>query len=216
VANVVEKDLRSVNSGDKAVVAVDAFPGENFNGRIARVSPILDPATRTAVIEIEIPNPAYRLKPGMYANVTLEIETRDNILTVPKNALVDSGGSRGVYQPNNDSRAEFKAVKVGLEDPDKAEILEGLSEGEIVVSTGAGALRRNDQLVIAGGGDGPSGPRGGPGNQGGRRGPGQGQGGTRPQMDGGQGGQAPSGQDPQPPRRPQSSSQQPGQQRPVA
>jgi HlyD family secretion protein len=217
VANVVEKDLKAVNSGDKAVVGVDAFPGENFNGRIARVSPILDPATRTAVIEIEIPNPAYRLKPGMYANVTLEIETRDNILTVPKNALVDSGGNRGVYQPNNDSRAEFKPVKVGLEDNDKAEILEGLSEGEIVVSTGAGALRRNDQLLIAGGGDGPSGPRGAPG-QGGRRGPGQGQrpGGTRPQMDGGQGGQAPSGQEPQTPRRPQSSSQQPGQQRPVA
>ncbi len=220
VANVVEKDLRSVNPSDKAVVGVDAFPGENFNGRIARVSPILDPATRTAAIEIEIPNPKYRLKPGMYASVTLEIETRNDILTVPKVALVDSGGNRGVYQPNNDSRAEFKAVKVGLEDNEKAEILGGLSEGEIVVSTGAGALRRNDQLVIAGGGDGPSRPRGAPGEgtQGGRRGPGQGtgQGGTRPNMDGGQGGQAPSGQQPQAPRRPQSSSRQPGQQTPVA
>ncbi len=216
VANVVEKDLKSVNSGDKAVVEVDAFPGENFNGHIARVSPILDPATRTAAMEIEIPNRTYRLKPGMYAKVTLEIETRDNVLTVPKVALIDSGGSRGVYQPNDQGRAEFKAVKIGLEDNEKAEILDGLREGEIVVSTGAGALRRNDELLIAGGGDGPSGPRGapGPGTQGGRRGPGQG--GPRPNMDGGQGGQAPSGQDPQPPRRPQSSSRPVGQQSPVA
>jgi membrane fusion protein (multidrug efflux system) len=189
------------------VVLVDAFPGENFNGRIARVAPILDPATRTAVIEVEIPNPAYRLKPGMYANVTLEIETRENILTVPKVALVDSGGSRGVYQPNDQGRATFKAVKIGLEDNAKAEILEGLSEGEVVVSTGAGALRRNDQLVVAGGGDGPS-PSGAPGQggQGGRRGPGQqgqGGGGTRPSMEGGQGGQAPGGPPAQSPRRPQ-------------
>jgi RND family efflux transporter MFP subunit len=215
VANVVEKDLKSVKSGDKAAVGVDAFPGENFNGRIARVSPILDPATRTAVIEVEIPNPAYRLKPGMYANVTLEIETRENILTVPKIALVDSGGSRGVYQPNADGRAEFKPVQVGLEVSEKAEVLEGLNDGDIVVSTGAGALRRNDQLVIAGGGDGPSRPRGaaGQGNGGGRRAPGEGPGGARPNMEGGQ---APSGQEGQPPRRPQSSSRQLGQQSPVA
>jgi membrane fusion protein, multidrug efflux system len=218
VANVVEKDLKSVNAGDKAVVEVDAFPGENFNGHIARVSPILDPATRTAAMEIEIPNRGYRLKPGMYAKVTLEIESRNNVLTVPKIALIDSGGSRGVYQPNDQGRAQFKVVKVGLEDSEKAEVLDGLSEGEIVVSTGAGALRRDDQLLIAGNGDGPSRPRGapGPGTQGGRRGPGQGQGGARPNMDGGQGGQTPSGQEPQPPRRPASSSRQVGQQRPVA
>ena len=218
VANVVEKDLKSVNAGDKAVVEVDAFPGENFNGHIARVSPILDPATRTAAMEIEIPNRGYRLKPGMYAKVTLEIETRNNVLMVPKIALIDSGGSRGVYQPNDQGRAEFKVVRVGLEDNEKAEVLDGLSEGEIVVSTGAGALRRDDQLLIAGNGDGPSRPRGapGPGTQGGRRGPGQGQGGARPNMDGGQRGQTPSGQEPQPPRRPASSSRQVGQQRPVA
>ena len=56
VANVVEKDLRAVNAGDQAIVEVDAYPGEKFNGRIARVSPILDPATRTAPMEVEIPN----------------------------------------------------------------------------------------------------------------------------------------------------------------
>lgn len=194
VANVVEKDLKSVNAGDPAVVEVDAYPGEHFNGRIARVSPILDPATRTAAMEIEIPNREYRLKPGMYAKVTLEIETRDNVLTVPKVALVDSGGARGVYQPNDESRAQFKAVKIGLEDSEKAEVLDGLREGEIVISTGAGSLRPNDELLVAGGGDGPSRRRGSAGAP---------------------DGQAPSGQEAQP-RRPDSSSRQVGQQRPVA
>jgi HlyD family secretion protein len=218
VANVVEKDLKAVNPGDRAVVEVDAYPGEKFNGRIARVSPILDPATRTAQMEIEIPNSDNRLKPGMYATIVLEVDTRENVLVVPKTALVDSEGQRGVYQPNDENRAQFKPVTVGLEDNEKAEILEGLREGEVVISTGAGALRRNDQLQIASG-DGPSGnrgPRAGtPGNRRGPAGPG---GQTRPDMNPGSGAprgprQMPSGQE-QPQRRPDASAR--GQQRPIA
>ncbi len=143
----------------------------------------------------------------MYAKVNLEVEGRENVLIVPKVALVDSEGQRGIYQPNGESRAQFKPVKVGIEDTNRAEILEGLSEGETVVSTGAGALRRNDQLLDAGAGGGQRGGPGGPGarpDAGGNR-----QRGTNPPAGGGQ---APSGQ--QPGRRPQTSSQL--QQRPVA
>lgn len=202
VANVVEKDLRMVSPGDRAVVEVDAFPGEKFNGQIARVSPILDPATRTAPMELEIPNPQFRLKPGMYAKVNLEVESRENVLLVPKISLTDSEGQRGVYLPGADGKALFKPVRVGIEDTERAEILEGLAEGETIVSTGAGALRRSDQLVVAGQ-DGPRGPAaGGQGGAGGR----SGMGGRRPGSQGGQGrppsqegGQAPSGQGRRPP-----------------
>jgi membrane fusion protein, multidrug efflux system len=176
VANVVEKDLKAVNVGDRAQVTVDAFPGEKFPGRIARLSPVLDPATRTAPMEIEILNPEFRLKPGMYARVDLTVEDKQNVLVIPKIALIDSQGERGVYQPSEDGRAKFKAVKVGIENNDHAEILEGLTEGEVIVSTGAGALRRDDQLVIAGGAPGGRGERGGRGNRddGGNRGEGSG------------------------------------------
>lgn len=167
VANVVEKDLRMVSAGDPAVVEVDAYPGEKFNGRIARVSPVLDPNTRMAPMEVEIPNQQYRLKPGMYARVNLEVESKENVLLVPKVAVIDSEGQRGVYQASADGRAQFKAVTVGLEDADRVEILQGLNEGDVVVSTGAGALRRNDQLVVAGQ-DGPAG--GGQPGMGGRAG----------------------------------------------
>ena len=162
VANVVEKDLRMVNIGDRATVEVDAFPGEIFNGRIARVSPVLDPATRTAAMELEIANPQYRLKPGMYAKVNLTIDDKPNVLVVPKIALVDSEGERGIYTPSEDNRAKFRPVKVGIEDGANAEVLEGLKEGDIIVSNGAGALRREDQLVVAGaaGGRGDRGSRG--------------------------------------------------------
>jgi len=161
VANVVEKDLKAVGVGDRATVDVDAFPGEKFSGKIARLSPVLDPTTRTAQMEVEIANAQFRLKPGMYARVDLTVEDKNDVLVIPKIALVDSQGERGVYQPGDDSKAKFKPVKVGIENSDTAEILEGLAEGEQIVSTGAGALRRDDQLVIAGmPGDGGRGGRG--------------------------------------------------------
>jgi RND family efflux transporter MFP subunit len=97
VANLVEKDMKRVPAGTSAAVEVDAFPGEKFAGRVSRVAPVFDPATRTAEMEIEIPNGDYRLKPGMYARVVLTVDSRPNALTVPRNALVELEGKPGVF-----------------------------------------------------------------------------------------------------------------------
>jgi RND family efflux transporter MFP subunit len=149
IANIVERDLKQLQSGDVTRVQVDAFPGETFTGRIARVSPILDPATRTAPIEIEIANPTYRLKPGMYARVGVTLDTTKNALVVPANALVDLGGRRGVFQPLSET-AVFRAVQVGTEQGAIVEVLGGLTEGADVITTGAGQLRDGDRIVVAG------------------------------------------------------------------
>jgi HlyD family secretion protein len=149
VANVVEKDLKELESGNEANVEVDAFPGEKFSGRIARVSPVLDPATRTAPIEIEIPNPSFRLKPGMYARIGITTQTRKDALVLPSTAVVDLGGRRGVFQLQNDT-AVFRTVQVGTEQGALVEVLSGLKEGDQVISTGAGALRDGDRVALAG------------------------------------------------------------------
>jgi membrane fusion protein (multidrug efflux system) len=149
VANVVEKDLKELESGNDTRVQVDAFPGETFTGRIARVSPVLDPATRTAPIEIEIPNPSFRLKPGMYARVGITTQTKKDALVLPSSAVVDLGGRRGVFQLQNDT-AIFRQVQVGTEQGSLVEILGGLADGDEVISTGAGALRDGDRVALAG------------------------------------------------------------------
>jgi len=97
VANLVEKDSKRVPAGTTAAVEVDAFPGEKFQGRVSRIAPVFDPATRTAEMEVEIPNSNYRLKPGMYARVQLTVDSNANALTVPRNALVDIDGKSGVF-----------------------------------------------------------------------------------------------------------------------
>lgn len=180
VVNVVEKDLRLVNAGDPAEVEVDAYPGEKFQGKIARVAPVLDPATRTATMEVEIPNSNNKLKPGMYARINLTVDEHTNVLVVPKFAVVDYSNDRGVWIANDQDRASFVPLKLGIENGTHIEVLDGMKEGSRFVSTGAGAVRNNDQLMYAGQAGG-----GGRGGQGG----GQGRGGRGGEGRGGRGGQ---------------------------
>src|SRR5262245_673277 len=186
VANIVEKDLGRINSGMKADVIVDAYPGEHFVGRIAHVAPVLDPATRTAQIEVEIDNGSFRLKPGMYAKVSFVIEHKEKVLVVPANSVIDSQGKKGVYVPGEGDVAKFQPVTIGMMDPSQIEITDGVTEGMRVISTGAAALRDGDKIVLLGqgggrgNGNGSGGGRGGRGGrQGGSGGGGEGGGGRR-------------------------------------
>jgi RND family efflux transporter MFP subunit len=176
VANLVERDMRRVPTGTPAVVEVDAYPGEKFQGRVSRVAPVFDPATRTAEIEIEVPNTGYRLKPGMYSRVNLTIDTRADAITVPRNALVDLQGKTGVFiadggpqrgqgGPQGDAQkagqtgttgaggggltAKFLPVEVGIRAGEHIEIVKGLNDGARVITTGASALKDGDRIVAA-------------------------------------------------------------------
>jgi len=205
VANLVERDMRRVPVGTPALVEVDAFPGEKFQGRVSRVAPVFDPATRTAEIEIEVPNAAYRLKPGMYSRVDLTVDTREDAITVPRNALVDLNGQNGVFvaQSGNQSgapsatqpaqggeargggqtgtsgggglTAKFMPVEVGIRTGEHVEIVKGLNDGARVITTGASALKDGDRIVGAN--------AEGRGREGGREGRGTGTG-AKPQESG--------------------------------
>ena len=175
VANLVEKDLRRIVIDMPAQVEVDAYPGEIFTGHVARLAPVLDPATRTAEMEVEVPNPTARLKPGMYARVEFVVAEHAAALTVPRNALVDLEGTRGVFVAEGKT-ARFKPVKTGIVDGEAVEITEGLADDTTVITLGAASLRDGDPIVVAG-----QGGRGGTG--GGPRGAGTGgapRGGQRP------------------------------------
>jgi RND family efflux transporter MFP subunit len=177
VVNVVEKDVKKLTIGMPAQVEVDAFPNEKFQGKISRIAPVFDPQTRTAEMEIEIPNASYRLKPGMYARVDLTTDSRPNALTVPINAVVQFEGKTGVFMataaqgPNQASNppaenqgpgqaagpamtAKFQPVQTGIRDGEQVEVMAGIPDGAQVVTTGATALRDGDRIVPANAGGG--------------------------------------------------------------
>jgi RND family efflux transporter MFP subunit len=179
VANLVERDARRVTVGTPGSVEVDAYPGEKFSGKVSRVAPVFDPATRTAEMEIEVPNAGYRLKPGMYARVQLTVDTKPNALTIPRNALVaidnrqgvfvaaaDDGASAAAAPGSGNARmitAKFLPVQTGIRDGERIEVTSGLQDGVQVITTGAGGLKDGDRVLVASGssgGDGRSGPRG--------------------------------------------------------
>jgi RND family efflux transporter MFP subunit len=162
VANLVERDMRRVPVGTAANVEVDAYPGELFKGRVSRIAPVFDPSTRTAEIEIEVPNVGYRLKPGMYSRVQLTLSTRGDAITVPRNALVEVGGKSGVFiaSPAGEAAgtrggggggdvmlAKFLPVEVGIRDGEAIEITGGLESGARVITIGASALKDGDRIV---------------------------------------------------------------------
>jgi multidrug efflux pump subunit AcrA (membrane-fusion protein) len=115
-------------------------------------------------MEVDIPNPESRLKPGMYARVQFVVAQRPAALTVPRNALVDLEGARGVFVIDGKT-ARFRPVQTGIVDGEAVEITEGLSDNTEVVTLGSASLRDGDPIVIAGqagrGARGGGPPRGG-------------------------------------------------------
>jgi len=88
--NATELDLGKLKSGQKAIVKVKAYPGQDFNGTISKISPVLDPLTRMAEVEVLVNNPDKQLKPGMYATIDVITGTLSNVFVVPRFASIES------------------------------------------------------------------------------------------------------------------------------
>jgi len=124
--------VKDIQLGDPVAVRVDSLNGKTFTGKISRFTRQVDDNTRTMITEIEVPNPTLELMPGMYANVVLKVEKHLQALAVPTET-VSGEKTPTVYVVNPDHQIEERAVKLGLETPDRFEVLAGLHEGDLVV-----------------------------------------------------------------------------------
>ncbi|MCG0277934.1 MAG: efflux RND transporter periplasmic adaptor subunit [Thermanaeromonas sp.] len=148
VCSVTEKDFPQLKKGMKAEITVDAFPGKVFEGVVSVISPTIDPATRTAEIEIRIPNEKYELRSGMFARIKLYLGERE-ALAVPTEALNKMPGTGSYYvYVVEDNKAILKNVKTGITQGDFTEITEGLAEKELVVIRGQNRLHDGAQVSI--------------------------------------------------------------------
>ena len=159
--SVSEGDVGKMRIGGAANVRVDAMPNETFVGRIARISPVLDPATRSANVEIEIPNPGMALRAEMFVRVDMNLESTREAVLVPRESLVYRGDSSGVYVVE-EGKQVFRYVETGLTQDDDVEIAGNLSSGTVVIAKGASMLREGDSIQIVAG---PKGPGDGKGSR---------------------------------------------------
>ena len=122
----------SVRVGDPADVTVQAT-GEHFTGHVTRFTDSLDRTTRTMQVEIDVANDTYKLQPGMFANVALQVQNHADALTVPINAIQRSHDATTVLVVDPQNRVQQRQVSIGLEDGNNVEILSGLSPGDRVI-----------------------------------------------------------------------------------
>jgi RND family efflux transporter MFP subunit len=143
---VPERDSAWAGAGDPATVAFEALPGRTFPGRVARVSGALDPATRTMLAEIDLPNTEGRILPGFYGRTEITLERREGALALPSAAVRIEAGNAYVYVVGADDKAQRVPVTLGLEDAGWVEIESGLSGGERVVATPVTGLNDGAQV----------------------------------------------------------------------
>jgi Cu(I)/Ag(I) efflux system membrane fusion protein len=135
LADVYEYEIPLVELGQQATMTLSYFPGQTFTGKVTYVYPILETKTRTVKVRFELPNPQWALKPGMFANIDLQIP-RGKRLVVPNTAVLDSGTEQLVFIDQGQGMFEPRKVTVGVRTREAYEILEGTQAGELVVTRG--------------------------------------------------------------------------------
>ena len=134
-ADVFEADLGRIAKGQPATISLSYIPDRAFEGKVTFVYPYLDPNARTGRVRIELPNSGLELKPDMYANVTFHVALGDRVV-IPTSAILFTGPRRVVIVDLGDGRLAPREVKIGAQSGDRAEVLAGVTEGEVVVTAG--------------------------------------------------------------------------------
>lgn len=137
VADVYERDLALVREGQSAVVKVEAYPDADFPATVIAVGDVVDPVTRTIKVRARVNNETHKLKPEMFARLQLDVSGTGPFLTVPREAVLEVDGKQFVYVVEEGNRYVKREVKTANVSPDQIRVLEGLTQGERIVTKGA-------------------------------------------------------------------------------
>ncbi|TKS59309.1 MAG: hypothetical protein EWM72_02321 [Nitrospira sp.] len=147
-ADIYESEVMATKLGQPASVTFAAYPGETFRGTVAYIYPALNTEARTVRVRLELPNLGLKLKPGMFGNVILQTDAVKT-LVVPKEAVLETGLRQLVFMDRGQGRYEPASVKLGRRSQDYVEVMEGLTEGERIVTSANFLLDAESKLTSA-------------------------------------------------------------------
>ena len=147
--DLVGPELARVRPGQEARLRHFAWPGQSFGGGVVRLSPEVDPVTHTFRAEVAVRNPGGLLRPGMFVEVSLVVEQRNEVPVVPREAVTERGGRRVVFVLDG-QRVVRREVVLGLGDDEVAEVRQGLEVGERVVVRGLETLTDGTRVSVSG------------------------------------------------------------------
>ncbi|WP_172566290.1 efflux RND transporter periplasmic adaptor subunit [Vibrio navarrensis] len=134
-AEVFERQAHWLTNGSQASMTLDALPGKAWQGEVDYIYPILDPKTRTLRMRLKFANPNGELKPNMFANITLQPVSDSEVLTVPKSSVIRSGDMTRVVLAEGEGKYRSARIETGREADDKVEVLQGLNQGDRIVTS---------------------------------------------------------------------------------
>ncbi|WP_295898816.1 efflux RND transporter periplasmic adaptor subunit [uncultured Vibrio sp.] len=134
-AEVFERQSHWITTGSQASMTLDAIPGREWQGIVDYVYPILDPKTRTLRVRLKFANPEGELKPNMFANIALQPESSESVLTIPKSSVIRSGGMTRVVLSQGDGKYRSARIEVGREAGERIEVLQGLERDDSIVTS---------------------------------------------------------------------------------
>lgn len=146
---VFEKDLSLVRLGQSAHVQLESYAGETFHGIVDYIHPTVSVASRTGRIRVELSNPGGRLKPGMYAELRLDIPAEREVVVVPRTAVITTGERDLVFVRTADGMLTPREITLGLPAGREIEVVAGLEAGEVVVSSAAFLVDAESNLGAA-------------------------------------------------------------------
>lgn len=145
-----EIQVHQISPGQRAEISVDAYPNRVFTGEVSAVSSAADPGSRTFEVQIKVPNTDFALKAGMFCRVEIVINERNNVLTIPVDAILTEEGKHYAFVIEGD-RAIKRSVELGLQEGTVVELLSGLHEGEKVVTVGKEMVEDSSTVDVKGG-----------------------------------------------------------------
>src|ERR1043165_7657558 len=134
-ADVFEKDLPRVRTGQDVKLTVTAFPQSTFSGKVILINSVVDPDTRTVKVRTEVANPDGRLKPDMFANVQIITDVNRAAISIPQSAVLNDEGKTVVFVADGNGYKK-RQVQPGIQNNDRVEIIDGLAAGDKVVVKG--------------------------------------------------------------------------------
>jgi len=147
---VPERFLPAIKVGQTIRIKVDAFPGEMFEGKVYAIDPRLDIAGRSLVVRAMVPNRDQRLRPGLFARISVLLQLKEDALSVPEQAIVPQGDSQFVFKIV-DGTAKLTKVITGTRREGRVEIIEGLAAGDQVVTAGQLKIRDGAPVSVVNG-----------------------------------------------------------------
>ena len=147
--NISESNYSKVKKGMEVELVADAFPDETFKGKVNLVYPTIDPRSHTFPVEIIVDNKNEKLRPGMFTRVTINYGNNFRVV-VPDSAVLKQVGAddKYVYVLNEDNTVTYTPVKLGVRMGDRYEIISGLNDGDVIVTSGQTRLKNNIEVEV--------------------------------------------------------------------